>query len=99
MPKPHPVAQASTAAVPEDRRALIILLLILKRVYIYLVAISCVDIAARRSFAAAEGLGQRIQKLNDEILGKWAPLPAHSPLLCLASLVFHPLGKHAHEGR
>lgn len=52
----YDAAQASS--VPEDKRTLIILLLILKRVYIYLLAITTVDIAARRSVEAAEGLGE-----------------------------------------
>jgi hypothetical protein len=48
---------AQTASVPEDRRFLIILLLILKRVYLYSIALSIVDVAARRSVSSPPGLG------------------------------------------
>ena len=48
---------------------MIILFLILKRVYLYAVALSTVDIAARRSTNLLPKLGQRLQQLNEEILG------------------------------
>ena len=70
--------QAYSATVPEEKRTLIILLLILKRVYIYCLAISAVDIASRRSFISPEGLGKRIQQLNDELLNGY-PIGPETP--------------------
>ena len=66
---PYLIQSASSETVPEDKRFLIILFLILKRVYLYAVALSTVDIAARRSTNLLPKLGQRLQQLNEEILG------------------------------
>lgn len=66
---PAIVTAAQDAAVPEDRRFLVILFLLLKRIYLYSCALSIVDVAARRSVVAPAALGQRIQTLNKELLG------------------------------
>ncbi len=69
---PYLIQSASSSTVPEEKRFLIILLLILKRVYLYAIALSTVDIAARRSVNLPPELGKRLQQLNNEILGSSA---------------------------
>ena len=64
---PALVEAAQAATEQEDRRALIIAFLILKRVYLYACAASIVDIAARRSRDVPQRLGERMQQLNAEI--------------------------------
>ena len=64
---PALVEAAQAATEQEDRRALIIAFLILKRVYLYACAASIVDIAARRSRDVPQRLGERVQQLNAEI--------------------------------
>jgi hypothetical protein len=54
------VTAAQSATVPEDRRILVILFLILKRVYMYSIALSIVDVAARRSVTSPPGLGMSL---------------------------------------
>lgn len=66
-------AAASATAAPEDKRALIIALLILKRVYLYAMAVSIVDMAAKRSTSAPADFGARLRALNQEILGGLLP--------------------------
>ena len=70
---PYLIQQASASTVPEEKRIYIILFLILKRVYLYAIALSSVDIAARRSINLPSKLGKRLQQLNEEIIGSSGP--------------------------
>jgi hypothetical protein len=70
---PYLIQSASSSTVPEEKRFFIILFLILKRVYLYAVALSSVDIAARRSVNLPSELGKRLQQLNEEIIGNSIP--------------------------
>jgi len=66
---PALVAAAQAATDQEQRRALIIAFLIMKRVYLYAAAISIVDVAARRCRDLPLGLGERVRVLNKEVFG------------------------------
>jgi len=66
---PALVAAAQAATDQEQRRALIIAFLIVKRVYLYAAAISIVDVAARRCRDLPLGLGERVRVLNKEVFG------------------------------
>ena len=68
---PSLVEVAQAASVGEDRRFFIVLLLILKRVYLYFVALSTLDVAARRSVNVLPKLGERLQELNRDIFGNF----------------------------
>ena len=65
---PYLITMAQAATEQDERRALIILFLILKRVYLYCMAISIIDLAALRSVDLPSSLGSRLKLLNDEIL-------------------------------
>eukprot|EP00960_Hanusia_phi_P037995 753238-Hanusia_phi.AAC.1 len=65
---PYLITMAESAAGQDERRNLIILFLILKRVYLYCMAISIVDLSALRSIDLPSSLGSRLKMLNDEIL-------------------------------
>ena len=69
---PFLLESASSSNIPEEKRFFLILLLIVKRIYLYFLALSTVDVAARRSFNCPPELGQRLKLLNDEIFGNFS---------------------------
>ncbi len=66
------------SVAPDERSVYILSLLLLKRIYIYSLAIVSVDMIAKRSFAdgigndivaSADGFGTRLMKINAELFG------------------------------